>query len=340
MNSLSAGASTTISVEFVLGKALEMFPAAISQKEKQLVRFTGNLYMFSPYTTTTQTSTVLLASSSLESYTKTKPVSLSDSTITYGPYNNIAPFSAGEMIIHGENNSPMLVVSRLERVIEVSMWGNIAVEETIDVVHKGAALKGSFSRYEFQRENSGVSSVKNFKTLLPAAAKDVYYRDDIGNISTSHMKVMDDAVELDLRPRFPLFGGWKTHYVVGYNVPSYDDMLIEQAEIKIILPEGVTDLQLDTPFPIARGEDRKHFTYLDTTGRTVVVLSTGPGQLLTEAHIQDFQLQFTYPHRTMLTEPLLLVSAFLLLFLLAIVYVRLDFSITVDAGAEAKMKVN
>jgi hypothetical protein len=26
----------------------------------------------------------------------------------------------------------------------------------------------------------------------------------------------------DLRPRFPLFGGWKTHYVVGYNVPSYE----------------------------------------------------------------------------------------------------------------------
>ena len=57
-------------------------------------------------------------------------------------------------------------------------------------------------RYEYQRESSGVSSVKNFKTLLPASSKDVYYRDDIGNISTSHMKVMDDAVELDLRPRF------------------------------------------------------------------------------------------------------------------------------------------
>merc|ERR1711970_870381 len=268
-NSLSAGASTTISVELVLGKALEMFPAAISQKEKQLVRFTGNLYMYSPYTTTTQTSTVLLASSNLESYTKTKPVSLSDSTITYGPYNNIAPFSAGEMIIHGENNSPMLVVSRLERVIEVSMWGNIAVEETIDVVHKGAVLKGSFSRYEFQRENSGVSSVKNFKTLLPAAAKDVYYRDDIGNISTSHMKVMDDAVELDLR----------------------------------------------------------------------TVVSLRSNKLLTESHIQDFQLGFSYPHRTMMTEPLLLVAAFFLLYLMAIIYVRLDFSITLDEGAEAKMKV-
>merc|ERR1712080_219967 len=271
------------------------------------------------------------ASANVESYTKTKPVSLSDTTLTYGPYKNLAPFSASELVIHSENNSPMLVVSELLRTIEVSMWGNLAVEETIDVVHRGAQLKGSFSRYEFQRENSGVSSVKNFKTLLPAAAKDVYYRDDIGNISTSHLKVMDDAVELDLRPRFPLFGGWKTHYVIGYNVPSYeyiffkgdihvlnmrlidhiyDDMLVEKAEIKIILPEGVYDLELSTPFPIARTEDT-----------------------------QDFQLQFTYPHRTMLSEPLLLVSAFFFLFMLAIIYVRLDFSITVDAGAEVKMKV-
>jgi len=359
-SSLASGSTTSLTVELVLGGALEMYPAAISQKEKQLARFTGNVYSYLPYPTTTQTTTVNLPSSNIESYTKTKPVSLSDSTITYGPYKNIAPFSSSELIVHSENNAPMLVVSSLLRTIEMSMWGNVAVEETIDVVHRGAQLKGSFSRYEFQRENSGVSSVKNFKTLLPAAAKDVYYRDDIGNISTSHLKVMDDAVELDLRPRFPLFGGWKTHYVIGYNVPSYeyiffkgdvhvlnmrmidhiyDDMLVEQVEVKIILPEGVSDIQLNTPFPISRSEDTKHFTYLDTTGRTVITIKSSPGQLLTESHIQDFQLQFIYPHRPMMTEPLILVSAFFFLFMLAIIYVRLDFSITVDAGAEVKMKV-
>ena len=59
------------------------------------------------------------------------------------------------------------------------------------------------------------------QTVLPASARDVYYRDEIGNISTSAMRELDDMVELDLRPRFPLFGGWKTHYVLGYNVPSY-----------------------------------------------------------------------------------------------------------------------
>ena len=38
-------------------------------------------------------------------------------------------------------------------------------------------------------------------------------------------------------------------------------------------------------------------------------------------------------------EPLLLVSAFFFLYLLAIIYVRLDFSIALDENAEAKMKV-
>ena len=59
------------------------------------------------------------------------------------------------------------------------------------------------------------------QTLLPASARDVYYRDEIGNISTSNLREMDDQMELELRPRFPLFGGWKTHYYIGYNVPSY-----------------------------------------------------------------------------------------------------------------------
>lgn len=131
--------------------------------------------------------------------------------------------------------------------------------------------------------------LNSFQTVLPAAARDVYYRDEIGNISTSNLKEMDDFVELELRPRFPLFGGWKTQYYIGYNVPSYqylfnkgensfyiqpcagahakfdgclqiqfifvsigdnyalkmrfvdhifDDMVVDQVTVKIILPEG------------------------------------------------------------------------------------------------------
>lgn len=60
------------------------------------------------------------------------------------------------------------------------------------------------------------------QTILPASAQDVYYRDEIGNISTSHLQVLEDSVEVEVRPRFPLFGGWKTHYIIGYNLPSYE----------------------------------------------------------------------------------------------------------------------
>lgn len=130
------------------------------------------------------------------------------------------------MSVHFENNAPFLTVEKLIRLIEVSHWGNIAVEETIDLVHTGAKLKGSFSRFDYMRRQGGSASVKSFKTLLPHSAADVYYRDEIGNISTSNLKVPSknnkiQPVELELRPRFPLFGGWRTHYTIGYNIPVY-----------------------------------------------------------------------------------------------------------------------
>merc|ERR1712127_270041 len=105
------------SVEVVMGGALEMYPAAITQKEKQLTRFIGNLYCHLAYPATTQTTTISLASSNIESYTKTKPVSLSGESLTYGPHKNVAPFSSSELVVHSENNSPMLVVSQLLRTV-------------------------------------------------------------------------------------------------------------------------------------------------------------------------------------------------------------------------------
>ena len=34
-----------------------------------------------------------------------------------------------QLSVHYENNNPFLVVTRLERTVELSMWGNIAIEE-------------------------------------------------------------------------------------------------------------------------------------------------------------------------------------------------------------------
>ena len=82
----------------------------------------------------------------------------------------------------------------------VGVW--MCVQNKGVLILTGATLKGPFSRYDYQRApNSGPSSVKSYKTLLPAAARDVYYRDEIGNISTSHLREDEDFIELELTPR-------------------------------------------------------------------------------------------------------------------------------------------
>jgi oligosaccharyltransferase complex subunit alpha (ribophorin I) len=141
-DSLQPERTVPIEVEVVLTHELFPHPKVILQKEKQLVKYLGNLYLFSPYPVTKQTTTVILPSRNIESYTKIKPVSQSDSTITYGPFDKKGPFSKEELSVHFENNNKFLTVTKLERSIEVSHWGNIAVEENIDLLHTGALLKG------------------------------------------------------------------------------------------------------------------------------------------------------------------------------------------------------
>lgn len=173
----AGGSPSVLYIETVFTKVQIPHPTHIAQADKQLVRFFGQLYFYTPYKTVSQKTTVLLSSRNVESYTQVKPVSHSDTTITYGPYENIAPLADEELMVHYENQTPFLVVSKMSRTIEISHWGNIAVEETIDLVHSGAILKGSFSRYDFQRDSrSGAASVKSYKTVLPASATGVYYR--------------------------------------------------------------------------------------------------------------------------------------------------------------------
>ncbi|KAM4588308.1 dolichyl-diphosphooligosaccharide--protein glycosyltransferase subunit 1 [Odontesthes bonariensis] len=357
-SSLAAGAQLKAKVEIAFSHVLRPFPSQITQAERQLVVFQGNHYLYSPYPTRSQTTRVRLASKTVESYTKLGNPSKTDEIIEYGPFRDVAPFSEDTMKIHYENNTPFLTISSITRTIEVSHWGNIAVEETIDLRHTGATLKGPFSRYDYQRQSdSGISSVKSFKTILPASAQDVYYRDEIGNISTSHLQVLDDSVEVEVRPRFPLFGGWKTHYIIGYNLPSYeylytlgdqyalkmrlvdhvyDDQVIDYMTMKIILPEGARNIHVETPYKIDRMPNQLHYTYLDTFGRPVLVATKSN---LVEQHIQDVVVHYNFNKILMLQEPLLVVGAFYILFFTVIIYVRLDFAITKDPAAEVRMKV-
>lgn len=344
---LASGRSVVFSLETVFTESLIPYPSRITQKERQLVRYFGNHYFYTPYTTSRQTTTVTLYSKTPENYTKLKPVTVSDSTLTYGPYNDIAAFTLDQMIVHYENNSPFMTVTRLERLIEISHWGNIAVEEDIEIVHTGAKLKGSFSRYDYQRDTSSSHhSIKAYKTILPAAAHSIYYRDSNGNISTSQVRVRKDWIELELRPRFPLFGGWRSSYTLGYSVPSYqylfkksstqyvlhmrfldhvfDDMHVAHLETVIVLPVGVKNVKVNPPYSVTRLPDYVTYKYLDTIGRLVIRLKK---ENLVEQHIQDLEIVYDWQPVLLFHEPILVSAALYLIFIVVIIYVRLDFSI-------------
>lgn len=55
---------------------------------------------------------VQVNSRSVENYSKLKPVTQTDSAITYGPYENIAAFTKEELTVHFENNAPFLTVTK------------------------------------------------------------------------------------------------------------------------------------------------------------------------------------------------------------------------------------
>jgi oligosaccharyltransferase complex subunit alpha (ribophorin I) len=104
---------------------------------------------------------------------------------------------------------------------------------------------------------------------LPAGISNVYYYDLIGNVSTSKLRTTPSVSRnvkspqysvLEMRPRYPLLGGWNYSFTLGWDSPLQDSAswdaksgryivgvpimtpipsaVIDDAEVKIILPEG------------------------------------------------------------------------------------------------------
>ncbi|KAF5398221.1 Dolichyl-diphosphooligosaccharide--protein glycosyltransferase subunit 1 [Paragonimus heterotremus] len=344
-------------VTTVMTNKLEAKPAEILQSEKQFLKYTGSVMFYSPYLTEEQVTHIILPNGELLRYTNTpEPISKQGKKLVYGPYRDIKANSYLPLHVHFENDIPFLTVTSMSRHIEISHWGNVAVEENLEIRNAGAKLRGPFSRLDFDMGHGQQNAVVSFKTALPAAAKDIYYRDEIGNISTSSVVELLDAVEVKLSPRFPLMGGWKTQYTLGYNVPAheflhrhgsqfslrmrfmdhiYDDQIVEDLTVKIVLPEMATDIEFIPPYPVKEKPRETLKTYLDTVGRTVLVYQAK--NLVTE-HILDFTLNYRFNMLYMLREPLMMITAFCVIFVFILIYVRLDFSIFRDEKAELRLR--
>lgn len=348
---LEKGESLTLDVFAAFSHSLQPFPEEITQADIQLVLFQDSAFYLSPYQVTAQSLSVRLPSARVESYTKLQNTKLVESEIKYGPYENLPPFSYNSIVVHFENNRPFAVALELVREIEISHWGSVQINEHYNLIHGGARNKGGFSRIEYQgRPNiRGASSFRRLVARLPPRAHSVYYRDEIGNISTSSLWGDSRQTELEIEPRFPMFGGWKTSFTIGYGLPlqdflfesegkrflnisfgcPIDEVVVDNLFVKVVLPEGSKEISVSVPFSTKQWQEIKH-SHLDIVGRPVVVLQKTK---VVPEHNLHFQVYYKFNNLALLQEPLMLIFGFFIFFVACIVYMHTDMSISKSSAS-------
>lgn len=197
-----------------------------------------------------------------------------------------------------------------------------------------ARLKGQFSRLAHQqsRFHAGKPAqvLAELTLRLPPSAHSAYYYDVIGNVSTSRFRpgqtgagkrrVVDASLEL--KPRYPVLGGWNYSFTVGWDSPLSESLhvagdgkqvlqvpfltalkgvVVDNEELTIILPEGATDVEVYTPFAVDSIEHSVHRTYLDTIGRPKITITKN---LVTENHALPVFVTYQYPLSARFSKPI------------------------------------
>lgn len=288
----------------------------------------------------------------------------SGATITVGPQVNVQSILTSPEIqqlrVHYAFESPIVSIVDLQRHVEVSHWGdNLAFQDRVWIRNDGPGLKGHFSRVEHQLgaflKRPSKNLLTDFSVILPPGAKDAYFIDQIGNVSTSSFRgsapnsahitkpayqlPADQASYLHLQPRYPLMGGWNYTYEVGFNLPlskggwlrslkqgnqytvavpffsAVRDMPASKVKTRIVLPEGATPISVHVPFEADSVENEVYTTYLDTIGRPAVVIEKTRAG---EAEAANIYVQYEMAAGAELLKPFVVTNVALLLFLAAV----------------------
>lgn len=317
----------TLGISYSLLNSLSPLPAAIKQTEKQFLTYAFSAYASSAYTTVSQKTKLKLPTANVPDYTTTSGIKSGTESdpdrkgtaYTYGPYEtaNLAPGTEYPVGVRYEYNKPVITAHLLERDIEVSQWGgNIATEERYWIRNNGSQLENQFSRLDWtlqQYQNAGSSAVKELKYPLKPGSVEPYFIDDIGNVSTSRYRPGNAPTReglLELRPRYPIFGGWNYSFKIGWNsdlslflrrvataaTDSYilkvpflegpkmaEGVQYEKVVVRVVLPEGAKNVRyeiLDRPSGSGlpspdqiHARVTSHKTFMDTLGRTALTLT-------------------------------------------------------------------
>jgi oligosaccharyltransferase complex subunit alpha (ribophorin I) len=268
---LAPSAEITLNIRYTVLSALTPKPSTIEQTDSQHLLYTFSAYTPSAYKTRTQKTKLRFPTTNIPDYTVIPGKNGEDptrqgTTFTYGPYENVPAGSYESVSVRYEYTKPLIHCTLLERDVEVSHWGgNLAVEERYWMGNRAASLKNHFSRVQWQMTqyaNPPTTALKELRVPLRIGSANPYFTDDIGNVSTSRWRSNAREANLELKPRYPVFGGWKYSFKIGWDgelkdylrrlkgegyvlkVPFIEGPKMnegieyERVELRVILPEG------------------------------------------------------------------------------------------------------
>ncbi|KAG6041034.1 hypothetical protein E4U41_006124 [Claviceps citrina] len=345
---LQAGGQQTLGISFYYLRAYRPLPAAIAQDDKQFLVYDFSIYAPSAYTTVKQKTEIKAASPSIPDYTKmtngkTVMPQKQGPKLIYGPFDEKPAGVASPAQVRFEFTKPVIHVSTLERDIEVSHWGgNVAFEERYTLHHLGANLSAPFSRVQFAQAsylNQPTRALKEIRVPLQVGSVDPYFTDAIGNVSTSKFRSSKREALLELKPRYPIYGGWKYPFTIGWNsdaanlvrktttggyvlkVPflegprQVEGIEYGQVNVRVLLPEGARNVKYYTGVPgsaIVEAAVSVHKTYLDTIGRTSVTFKAR--NLVDEFRDRDIIISYETSVFDTLRKPLIVFGSMMMVY--------------------------
>ena len=366
-------ASLTLSISYHILGALTPLPAAIKQDEKQYLAYSFSAYVPSAYTTLKQKTKLKFPNSDVPEYTTTEGLTSSSPDperqgrdFTYGTYDTSkVPAGTVHLVsVRYEFTKPILACSLLERDIEVSHWGgNLATEERYWLRNDGAHLANHFSRVSWATQNYYMQSgqavtpaLRELKVPLRPGSVEPYFTDDIGNVSTSRFRPNNiREASLELKPRYPIFGGWNYGFRIGWNnalssslrklktpadayilsVPLLEGpkmpegVQYEHVTFRVVLPEGASNVKWEvkdgTGVPVLHAEQNLHKTFMDTFGRTELKFTAT--NVVDEARDAELLVTYQYTLASALRKPLSIIAGLMGVFAVAYAVGSIDTSI-------------
>ena len=323
-------------------------PAEAPQGSPQLLAWQGDVGLRTPYETI-QGSFMVRIPDQILSYSPKALAERKGKNIFFGPYQNLPPFTPGMALeqgsVHYQYPKAVATFVEFKRHVEVSHWGdNLAMEDNIWLRNDGPLLKGHFSRFEHMKslvmdpKFEVASQIHQLPIMLPPGAKDVYYVDAVGNVTTSNLGPAVPGMHrrLDVKPRYPILGGWNYTFTVGWNqgmstngvarklpgnpwrtqvaIPflvAPKSVAVVSAQLRIVLPEGASDIRVSVPFSMEEIRTDIYPTYLDTTGRPSVLLTR---KYCTAKQNELVFIEYTLTPLALLRKPLAVAVAVLVIF--------------------------